>query len=293
MATAMEIDVECDSELMDIAESISVRLERVTPKTAKEMLKRNRGNRPVNARNVFVLKQGLVAGAFEFNGEPVILDESDNILDGQHRLIACVESGVSFVTLVVRGVSRETFDTIDTGRMRTGGDTFGVLGETCSNRLAAAVNMMARFIAAGDFASHGAVRCPNRLLKKILDVHPGLRDSVAAMANCRMYSNQYGVVLHYLFSTVSFDAGVSFAEVLTHGDSDTGRPFMVLRESLIRTPFNPNTRIPYVAKTIKAFNAEMTGERPKLLRMFDREAFPTIHGLDYEKIMTSVDVGVR
>lgn len=293
MATAMEIDVECDSELMDIAESISVRLERITPELAKEMLRRNRGNRRVNERNVSILRQSLVADVFTFNGETIILDEDDHVLDGQHRLIACVESGVSFISLVVRGISRSVFDTIDIGRVRSGGDMLGVRGEAYSNRLAAAANMMARFIARGGFGAEGAARCPNRILAKVLDAHPGLRDSVAAMCNSTLYSNQYGVVLHYLFTQVSREAADAFARVITSGDSDTGRPFMVLRESIIRVPFNPNNRLSYAAKTIKAFNAEMAGERPKILRMFDREEMPTIHGLDYEKIMTSVDVGVR
>jgi hypothetical protein len=95
-------------------------------------------------------------------------------------------------------------------------------------------------------------------------------------------------MLHYLFSTVSHDVAEDFANVMADGHSDIGRPFVVFREALLKTPIRSDLRRIYCAKAIKAFNAEISGERPKMFKFLATEDFPSICGLDYEKLAVSI-----
>jgi hypothetical protein len=61
-------------------------------------------------------------------GEPIKFSVTGILRDGQHRLEACVRSGVSFVTDIRFGVPEKAFDVIDTGTTRTNADTFYLMG---------------------------------------------------------------------------------------------------------------------------------------------------------------------
>lgn len=45
-----------------------------------------------------------------------------------HRLAACIQAGVPFQTVLIEGVKHETWTTIDTGKTRSAGDVFGIMG---------------------------------------------------------------------------------------------------------------------------------------------------------------------
>lgn len=94
----------------------------VTPDTAAQWLKHNRINRPVSRGHVATLAKQIEDGRWQFNGQPIVIADDEEVLDGQHRLHACIEAGKPIETLVVYGVARDAFRTIDTGKSRTGSD---------------------------------------------------------------------------------------------------------------------------------------------------------------------------
>jgi hypothetical protein len=49
-------------------------------------------------------------GVWALNGKSLIFDSNGRLLNGQHRLTACAQSGVPLVTLVVRGVNPSVFN---------------------------------------------------------------------------------------------------------------------------------------------------------------------------------------
>jgi hypothetical protein len=53
-------------------------------------------------------------GRYKYNGFPILFGSDGVLLDGQHRLTACVEAGVTFDTDVVFGLDPKVLDTIDT-----------------------------------------------------------------------------------------------------------------------------------------------------------------------------------
>jgi hypothetical protein len=67
---------------------------------------------------------------WHLNGEAIVFDSQGKLLDGQHRLWACVESETEFETIVVSGVDPDTFSTIDTGSKRSAADVLHISGIT-------------------------------------------------------------------------------------------------------------------------------------------------------------------
>jgi len=293
--TTATLDVEVQHWSTDLASKyghITVEIALITPTVAAELLEKNVRNRPLNKRHYESIGETMTSGDYALNGEPIIVDSNGNVLDGQHRLHGCIYSGKSFVTLIVRGIDPEAFDTIDAGRARKTGEVLAMEGEVNSNSIAGAVSQFIQFVDCGGRMSAGTAgyrrKATPRLSARILDQHPGIRDSVAAMRRCTLYRNQQAYVLHYLFSCVSQPTADDFADVMTGPCADAGRPFNVLRESMIRNPVTPATRRSFAAKCIKAFNAERSGDRPKMFRFNDTEDFPTVDGLDYEWLAGSV-----
>ena len=294
MTTAvLDVRVDCDlGVLASLYSDVSVSIMRITPDIAAQMLERNVRNRPLIKRHYASIGDIILQGDYLLNGETIVLDRDGNLLDGQHRLHGCILSGMWFDTIVVRGIDPDAFDTIDGGRARTTGEVLAIDGEANANAVSSAVAQFVQFVDCGGRMFAGTAghirKATPRVASRVLSVHPGLRDSVAAMRRCPIYRNQQAYVLHYLFSLVSETLAEDFSAVLTDGATDVGRPFNVLRESMIRSPVNTATRRQFAAKCIKAFNAEKSGDRPKMFRFNDSEGFPTIDGLDYEKLAYSI-----
>lgn len=74
------------------------------------------------------------------NGATIVFNENDELIDGQHRLKAVVESGIPIDSLVVRGVSKgeDTFQTIGDEKPRKLADFMHV---PCVNIVASVMRM--------------------------------------------------------------------------------------------------------------------------------------------------------
>jgi len=287
----LSLDVLMTDELADTYSGVSVSIVRITPAMAAEMLARNTHNRPINKAHVKHFVEIMHRGEMVMNGETIILDTDDVVLNGQHRLTACVQSGIPFDSLVVRGIDLEAFKTIDGGKKRSVADALSMQGESHANNLAAAVQAFVAFIDFGGVirvSTSSATKVTPQMVEHILQSHPGIRASMLAMRKSKLYDNQYGYLLHYLFSIVDRRLAKNFAECLSGPHEDVGRPFVILRETLISQGHRTDLRQSRAAKAIKAFNAERSGARPKMLKFCSGEAFPTIDGLDYNALADSI-----
>ena len=98
---------------------LSMEIVRVSPSMAEKMLGRNTRNRSLNQRQVTRWAQSMTAGEWLVTGEAIKIASTGDLLDGQHRLAAVIESGCTVLMLVVKGLHPETQDVMDTGRART------------------------------------------------------------------------------------------------------------------------------------------------------------------------------
>lgn len=133
----------------------------VTPATAAVWLdKHNTQNRPLNQNSVKRFSSDMKKGGWHWdNGVPIVLSSKDPtdknnqdfiVLDGQHRLAAIVQSGVTASgVLVSSGVDRSLFSTYDCGKQRTLADAFYVdnLSEGVTKALAVTFSAVAKTLA--------------------------------------------------------------------------------------------------------------------------------------------------
>lgn len=122
------------------SENPHVALVTITPEMAEEMLKKNIGNRKINQANVNRIAADMATGNYKLNGETIKISPNGEILDGQHRLLACVKSNMPFKTYIVYNVERETIGTIDMGKGRSVADSLNVMGCNIKSGIIPAMN---------------------------------------------------------------------------------------------------------------------------------------------------------
>ncbi len=109
----------------------------MSPEWAKSILEKNTKNRPINNPNLKFLKNEMETGRYQFNGDTIAISLSFILLNGQHRLMNCVELQQGFWAIMVTELEDDVFVTIDTGRPRQASDTLSIGGVADSKRMAA------------------------------------------------------------------------------------------------------------------------------------------------------------
>ena len=111
----------------------------IAPEFASLLLARNPDNRQLSEYSVGIIAKDMMAGRWvPFTGETIIVAKDGHLNDGQHRLQAIVDSGMSYPFLVVFGVERRTRVNLDLGRGRKAAD-FIAMNKIADGALIAAV----------------------------------------------------------------------------------------------------------------------------------------------------------
>lgn len=260
---------------------MNITKETVTPKKAMEWLKRNVHNRPLSPKTVDRYAAAMTRDVWKLNGDCIRFNGNGDMIDGQHRLTACVQAGKPFESYVVRGLPHEAFDTIDQGRKRTTGDIFARSGYEHYTTLAAAVRNYWRYLN-GFAATHGAI--PPDVANDILEKNPSIHSAVAFV--CKMQSNRStrslmhgGVASFLVFLTGEIDQEGSqkfWTSVFTGEGLTRTMAAYWLRERLIANSGN-TARLhadTIAALAIKAWNSFRSGKPCKALKWDSREDFP-------------------
>lgn len=114
--------------LDQLKKEIKFEIVEVTPEMAEKYLATSKGNRNLKKDTVTGLVAELQAGKWCVNGETIVFDENNNLLDGHHRLEAIHKSGISAICIFVKGIKRATWTTMDSGTARSLGDVFKIEG---------------------------------------------------------------------------------------------------------------------------------------------------------------------
>ena len=117
----------------------------ITPAEAQRHLNNNRNNRKPRMTVVERYARDMRAGNWSITGESIAIDENGDLLNGQHRLMACVRAGVPFTTVLVTGVPPSAFRNMDTGAKRTIGDMLMLMGHKDHNARAAVLTFVWRW----------------------------------------------------------------------------------------------------------------------------------------------------
>ena len=102
----------------------------IAPAMAQELMVRNANeewkNRPQSKLVVDSYARQMESDNWCLTGETIVVSESGRLLNGQHRLAACIKAGTPFECLVVFGISDAAFAHMDIGKRRSAADIFDI-----------------------------------------------------------------------------------------------------------------------------------------------------------------------
>lgn len=256
----------------------------ITPEIAKERIDLIRKasdaglvpQRRVDQKRVARYARSMTAGRWQHNGQTLGVDEAGIPLNGMHRYLAYIASGVPFTSGVSLDVPRETLPTMDTGKSRTASNILEMKNYSYASEIASAANWIHR-IRSG-FVQAGSL--DPEIVVIFVEKHPELQESAAIAVPIRkMLNGSIGIALHYLFRESDAAAADTFFEILKNGSNlDEGNPILLLRNHLINEQLKNKTRktaglLPIAdmgVKVIHAWNAWKAGQTRQKLSGFRR-----------------------
>ena len=259
----------------------------MTPTKAMGMLEKNSNNRSSRQALVEQYASDMRNGLWNAeNGETIKVDSDGGLLDGQHRLMAVVESGVTVKMVVVTGLSPSGRETIDTGLSRTAGDILYLAGHTSDSTILATAAKYLCVLEERGIANITIYRPSKRsILAKFLDNSEGLNKSLSMIKTLeakKVMGLGMATFFHYVFSQIDEHK----ADLFFHGlGIGTGlistSPIYRLREKFLLSRVQKKlrlTNVDQVAFTIKAWNAYLFNRPVSVLRWKRSEGVPGIAG---------------
>lgn len=269
-AVAADFDGEVEAKIME-----------VTPEMAEEWLEQNLDhNRAVRQSKVEEYARDMAEGCWAVNGDAIRFNGDGTLIDGQHRLWACIEAGVSFRTVVIRGVPTEAYATIDRGRKRSVADVLSARGVSRYTKVHTICRTL--WMWQHGYLDRDRPRPTDREVLATFDDHPDTeRWAIWATRLRKVISRPtLGAALVYIFKEVSTEADAQeFAESLHAGAGLTrDDPLLLLRDRLVRDKDAKESlkRRDWMALFIKTWNYRREGRTVKILKWAENESFPEI-----------------
>lgn len=265
----------------------------LTPAMAEIILQQNTSNRPLTNSTVESYARQMQNGLWKWTGEPIIIATDGRLLDGQHRLHACIRANAPITISLSFGISPDAFDKIDIGKKRTSSDIFAIHGEANYSMLAAAGKLVWRYENTGFLPRPELEPQSAELWRYVDENHDALRAHVSKHSSL-FNSTGWGtpstfVALYYLSGLVAPRAADEFYYQLATGNDlpSRAKDYPVIR---LRTVLNADIKehamgrgmspLLKAAYTAKAWNAYRTKGKITQLRwrgdQAPDEAFPEL-----------------
>lgn len=244
--------------------TVSVTQETITPAIAERMLTLNTHNRNIRTRLVETLGRDMQSGQWKLNGETIKISETNHLIDGQHRLLAVIQSNKSIETMVVKGLPDDTQSTVDTGARRQFKDSLKLDGEGHTAVLAASTRTSWYFVNYGKPRQFGVSPSAAELAAHLARF-PNIRDftNLGIQGGRSVLKLTPSVVTCVAFHMSRIDSakGEEFWRRLLENDAPKGSAIFALRESLIRDLGRPHRMdvVHRMALVIKAWNYWIAG----------------------------------
>jgi hypothetical protein len=255
------------------------RHEVITPAKAEKILtEANIRNRDLRDSRVVHLVENIKRDEWRLTGDMIVFDLDGVLLNGQHRLAACVLADKPIEVFVARNLPRESQDVMDDTLRRNLGDALRLRGEVDVFRLGAGIAWYARIIYAEITGSphyaDNARRPSIPQLLELFDENQGLRDCLSlsgpAMRALKLRPGPTLACYYRLRLVNATEADLFFDKLRSGADLSENSPILALRHyseeernrgrGRVR---NPDFR--WVAVVFKAWNAWREGRSVKVL----------------------------
>jgi hypothetical protein len=263
-----------------------VKVEMLGPPRAMELLQLNTLNRPLSDPHVRRIADQIKRSLWKFNGDTIKISTDGEIVDGQHRLWAIIESGVSVETVVVYDVPRDAFATVDTLRKpRNGADILALNGCIQYRKTAAAaLTWLVRWQRKPRTFTGPERRVEVAEIEAAFLAHPHIVEAAerAHKSTSGMGSGALLAFIYYIMSNRNQDIGERFMQTLEEpGGRSVNDPFFKFRQWLLANYGSHANAIVIMAMAIKAANAVAAGRKIDTLTWKHQgkkpEAFPEMN----------------
>jgi hypothetical protein len=249
-------------------------LEKITPKIAEHYLKSvdPAHQRKLMKGRVDAYAREMVAGHWYQTHQGIGFDNCNRLIDGQHRLAAICQAGVTLNMLVTRGIVSETvngiklyaIDTIDTGYKRETGEQLALRnGIENASRVAAACRSILHW-------ATGINKNTTPLSLEILNLYPSIKRFASFS---KTHRNVTGCIIGCLaVAHKSFPEVDGFVESFGSGVGlSKNSPQLLLRNILINNPNHGGGKlmVRYQNWSFNALKAFVLKEEMKHLRNSD------------------------
>ena len=261
-----------DSEL-----GVYIDIRTIMPQEAKEILAGQIKNRNVSLVVAQRYAKQMKALKWKLNGETITFG-SGMLIDGQHRLHACIKADVPIKIICVVLDNNEAFNTIDSGKRRNVADVFSINGLKRTSAVAASLAVIVKVDTTGEISAAGggrSSRIENHECEELLLKYPNLDTSVkqaqkwykllkikATATSCLNY------MLRRAEGRVEDDESTTLADKFLnqvfYGENLTkGSPCLILRNAFIKhVTFNAQPETRYILKAgIFCWNNWLKGKK--------------------------------
>jgi len=248
---------------------------------ANEALYPERHNREINPSLVLEYAQTMLDGGWLLTGGAIILDTTGAVLNGQHRLLACIEADCGFDTMVAQGVDREARYTIDS-HARTLEDVLWMKGE--QNNLQLLASTLALLVRYEHGVSDPSFSVTPSEMLNLLTRHPEIRSQVNLVSGFAGWARHASIAaVSYLGSLINKKWSEGFIYQLEFGAPIPAVSVQVLRDTLMCFPDSDDVQTDHYRLVIgtAALNAFL-GSDPMTARTDGENSdFAGVSGLPY------------
>lgn len=261
----------------------------ITPEIAQQWLTTNDQNRRPQRRFIKQFASDMANGSWSLTGDSIKFDINSKLVDGQHRLMACVEAKVSFHSFVVYGLPPQTRDVIDTGKTRSLGDVLTMRDVTNANQVASTFKLLINE-SRGQSNIGGRGTITHSDLVRAFEKHPSLPLYVLPPGGMpRGISIPTVSYINYVASTFlkARDRAEAMREVLKSGTPDyDGDPIHLYRERFILDYAGNIGSVPMRERNLWTFKHcwNAFAKRIPMERLRWRQSDVDIDGLDVKKL---------
>lgn len=256
----------------------------ISPSTAEAWLERNVANpRQLRVKTWKRYAEDMIADAWAVPTGFIGFDTDNNLVNGQHTLSACADSGRSIVSVVIYGVPLPAIEAMDRGMKRALADTFHGRGFLNPRDLQSAVNVSWKW-------DRGRLTARNRpptdhQALTWFEANPGLADCIQEAWPLRKVGMRVSVVAPLLYRAMRIDpdaAGELIEKAVTGVGLDEGDPILAWKASVLNKFKRKDSQVYALALAVKVWNARVQGQQLTLLK-WAREAnerFPQMVDVD-------------
>lgn len=271
---------------IESGDSSHPRLIKITPAKARIMLRWNNRNRRISKSRLRRFIKDMQDGEWRFTGDTIQFS-TERLLNGQHRLQACIESGKSFESFVVFGVDDDSFAYMDIGGVRTAADVFGIHGVKNPLNVASAVRFLHAYDSGITIGRDGRIsaqgRTTNAELYRLFDEKYRDLEKTSSILygfanHCRLAPASLMYALHYICWRKNQKQANTFFAKIYSGLNFDGRddPAYKLYQRLVENhgALEKISKLTIAMLTIKAWNGMRQGRSIGILAVRKKEKFP-------------------